>query len=46
MKKKKLKYRINKVIRITLFTSLFIFTFITLGFTILSYKLDYSIPTI
>lgn len=46
MKKKKLIYKINKVIRITLFTSLFIFTIITLGFTILSYKLDYSIPTI
>lgn len=46
MKKKKIVYKINKIIRITLYISLFVFTTIMIGFTILSYKLDYSIPTI
>ena len=46
MKKKKIIYKINKIIRITLYISLFVFTTIMIGFTILSYKLDYSIPTI
>ncbi len=46
MKKKKLIYKINKIIRITLNTCLIIFTTIVMGFIILSSTLDYEIPKI
>ena len=46
MSKKKLIYRINKIIRIVLFTSLSIFSVIMLSFIIIASFLDYSIPEI
>lgn len=46
MKKKKIIYQINKIIRITLNTCLIIFTLIVMGFIIISSTLDYEIPTI
>lgn len=44
--KKKIIYKINKIIRISLFTSLSIFSLLMIGFIILSSTLDYSIPEI
>lgn len=44
--KKKIIYKINKIIRVSLFISLSLFSIITLSFIILSSTLDYSIPKI
>lgn len=46
MKKKKIIYKINKIIRTFLFISLFSFSSIMIGFIILSSTLDYEIPEI
>ncbi len=46
MEKKKLIYKINKIIRITLNTCLIVFTTIAMGFIIISSTLDYEIPKI
>ena len=46
MKKKKIIYKINKIIRISLYISIIIFSTITIGFIILANSLDYTIPEI
>ena len=46
MNKKKIVYKINKIIRITLYISITIFSSLMIGFIILSNTLDYTIPEI
>ena len=46
MKKKKIINKINKIIRISLYISITIFSTIIIGFIILANSLDYTIPEI
>ena len=46
MKKKKIIHKINKIIRISLYISITVFSSIMIGFIILANSLDYTIPEI
>lgn len=46
MKKKKIILKINKIIRISLYISIIVFSSIMIGFIILANSLDYTIPEI